>query len=161
MILYILSILLLFAFSFTEVLVYNEEVLLALCFIAFIFFAYSTVGASFSIDFQAQTEKLSLDLMNALDLKAYACFSLFVDSLRLLELKQKYELFQALSPMLFDSYCLSSKYAAKEVITNDLVFCLSEIQKSIGDALKSFNTDYFNLIMYPICTKNYKLEALA
>jgi hypothetical protein len=63
--------------------------------------------------------------------------------------------------MLFDSYCLSSKYIAKEVITNDLVFCLSEIQKSIGDTLKSFNSDYFNLIMYPICSKNYKLEALA
>ena len=27
-------------FSFTEILVFNEEVLLALCFIAFVFFSY-------------------------------------------------------------------------------------------------------------------------
>ena len=102
MLIYISSILLLFVFSFTEILIFNEEVLLALCFIAFIFFAYSTIGASFSADFEAQTEKLSIDLMNALDMKAYACFSLFVDSLKLLELKQRYELFQAFNPLLFE-----------------------------------------------------------
>ena len=33
-------------FSFSEILVFNEEVLLALCFVAFVFYAYSSLGQS-------------------------------------------------------------------------------------------------------------------
>jgi hypothetical protein len=139
---YLFFTLILILLSFTEVLVYNEEVLLALCFIAFIFFAYSTIGVGFTSDFQLQTEKLGLELMNALDLKALACFHLFKESTKLLELKYDYSLFQSLVPELFASYCKTSKSIARESISNDVIYCLVEIQKSIDLVISKMNKDF-------------------
>ena len=45
-------IILLSSFEKIEIIVHNEEVLLTLCFVAFIFFAYSYLSDSVSEDFQ-------------------------------------------------------------------------------------------------------------
>ena len=59
-------------FSFIEVLVYNEEVLLALCFLAFIFYAYSSVGASVDRAFSDQTAATEAKFLVAFDSKFVA-----------------------------------------------------------------------------------------
>jgi hypothetical protein len=49
--------------------VFNEEVLLAICFISFVYFIYSISNESVSNDFEMQTKKLILDLLQALKRK--------------------------------------------------------------------------------------------
>merc|ERR1712224_267187 len=56
-------------FSFTEILVFNEEVLLALCFIAFVFFAYSKLNNTISSFFKDNALKLENELLYSLVLK--------------------------------------------------------------------------------------------
>lgn len=68
------------ALSFAELLIFNEEVLLALCFIAFIFFAYSSLSDSFSSDFEAQTLKLINDLLAASNQKITTAYVDFQDA---------------------------------------------------------------------------------
>lgn len=52
-----------------EIFVHNEEVLLTLCFIAFIFFAYSYLSDSISEDFQKKVEGLENQLFGVLSEK--------------------------------------------------------------------------------------------
>jgi hypothetical protein len=58
-------------FSFAEILVFNEEVLLALDFVLFIYFVYSISNESIADDFKIQSNKLISDLLQALDNKMH------------------------------------------------------------------------------------------
>jgi len=64
-------------FSFTEIIVFNEEVLLALCFVAFVFFAYSKLNDSISMFFKDNALKLENDLLFSLILKSEKIVSQF------------------------------------------------------------------------------------
>ena len=67
-------------FSFTEILVFNEEVLLALCFIAFVFFAYSKLNNTISSFFKDNALKLENELLYSLVLKSEKIIIQFNDS---------------------------------------------------------------------------------
>ena len=59
-------IILLSSFEKIEIIVHNEEVLLALCFISFIFFAYSYLSDSVYEDFQKKVETLEGQLFSVI-----------------------------------------------------------------------------------------------
>jgi len=59
-------IILLSSFEKVEIIVHNEEVLLALCFISFIFFAYSYLSDSVYEDFQKKVETLEGQLFSVI-----------------------------------------------------------------------------------------------
>tara|TARA_B110000902_G_scaffold236538_1_gene282763 strand:+ start:2509 stop:3084 length:576 start_codon:yes stop_codon:yes gene_type:complete len=59
-------IILLSSFEKLEIIVHNEEVLLALCFISFIFFAYSYLSDSVYEDFQKKVETLEGQLFSVI-----------------------------------------------------------------------------------------------
>jgi hypothetical protein len=55
--------------SFFEIIVFDEELLLAMCFICFIFFAYSYLNQSVDSIFSDRKAKIELDLLVAFDEK--------------------------------------------------------------------------------------------
>jgi hypothetical protein len=55
--------------SFLEIIVFNEEVLLALCFIAFVFFAYTYLNNTFFAIFEDHANKIETDLLLAFKTK--------------------------------------------------------------------------------------------
>jgi hypothetical protein len=75
-------------------------------------------------------------------MKAIACFHLFKESTKLLEIKYNYSLFQSLNPILFASYCKTSKNIAREAISNDVIYCLIEIQKSIDIVFRQIDREF-------------------
>jgi len=77
---YILCLFILCFISGSEILVFNEEVLLALCFICFIYFIYSISNESIASDFEQQTKKLTYDLLLALDKQMLLKLELYQDS---------------------------------------------------------------------------------
>lgn len=83
-------------FSFTEFLVFNEEVLLALCFICFIFFVYSISNESISDDFNLQTIKLVSDLLEALNNKMYQEMQLYQYSKEVVQFGAQMKLLHAI-----------------------------------------------------------------
>lgn len=60
------------AAGFAEVIVFNEEVLLALCFIFFVFFAYSYIGSSVLAIFSDRSAKFEADILLAFESKHHA-----------------------------------------------------------------------------------------
>jgi hypothetical protein len=63
--------------SFLELLVFNEEVLLALCFIAFVFFAYSFLGQTVFSIFDDRSKKFETDLLHAFKIKLEGIHTFF------------------------------------------------------------------------------------
>merc|ERR1711934_521974 len=70
----------LFIFSllcFFEVLIFNEEVLLALCFFCFIFFSFNSLGDSVLDIFQSRAAKFESDLLLSFNLTKQSIVKLF------------------------------------------------------------------------------------
>lgn len=57
------------ALSFLEIIVFDEELLLAMCFICFMFFAYSYLNQSVDSIFNDRKAKIEIDLLVAFDEK--------------------------------------------------------------------------------------------
>jgi hypothetical protein len=55
--------------SFSELLIFNEEVLLALCFISFVFFAYSYLNETIAAIFADRANKFETDIIAAFEAK--------------------------------------------------------------------------------------------
>ena len=59
----ILSIFLLCLLSFFEIIVFNEEILLTLCFLSFLFYCFNTLSDSVLSSFEARAAKFEDDLL--------------------------------------------------------------------------------------------------
>jgi hypothetical protein len=53
-------------FSFLEILVFNEEILLTLCFLAFVFYAYSFIGQSIQQTFDDIGQKIEVNFIQSI-----------------------------------------------------------------------------------------------
>jgi hypothetical protein len=60
---FIVSLFVFSALCFLEIVVFNEEILLALCFFSFIFFAFNSMGDSIYDSFQSRAAKFEEDLL--------------------------------------------------------------------------------------------------
>jgi len=94
----------LFVFSglcFLEVIVFNEEILLAMCFFCFIFFSFNSLGDSIFETFQSRASKFEEDLLisysNTKDninskFDNYTSFRSFVSKFKVISLSVEYYL---------------------------------------------------------------------
>jgi len=115
--------LLIILFSFLEVLVFNEEVLLALCFISFVFYAYCSIGSSVEDTFKDQTTSVETKF-------------LFVFGNEFTLLKLSLDSFKKLSAIItgytyftpFLSYCVSSRLVAiKQLAYSYIIDSMSSV----------------------------------
>jgi hypothetical protein len=60
---FIVSLIIFSVLCFFELIVFNEEILLALCFFSFIFFSFNTLGDSVFDTFQSRAEKFEAELL--------------------------------------------------------------------------------------------------
>jgi len=99
--------LLIILFSFLEVLVFNEEVLLALCFLSFVFYAYCSIGSSVEDTFKDQTTSVETKFLFVFG-NEFNLLKLTLDSFK--KLSDIMVGYSYLTPFL--SYCVSSKLVA-------------------------------------------------
>jgi hypothetical protein len=103
-------------FSFIEIIIFNEEVLLALCFIAFIFFIYSISNKSMIDDFNLQIQKLITDLLQAIKNKLDHGFQMYLSCNNVMQFNNQmdslYELFITVSNF---SYVLHFKVLTDQI----------------------------------------------
>jgi hypothetical protein len=124
---FIVLCLLLLVFSFSEILVYNEEVLLALCFIGFIDFLYSTSATSITDDFDLQTKKLISDLLQALDAKMNEELALYASAKNVTQFSNQIDILQ----LLFELEYLYSTSLSQSLISEASSSFTSRITDSI------------------------------
>ena len=113
-------------FSFTEILVFNEEVLLALCFIAFAFFAYSKLNNTISSFFKDNALKLENELLYSLVLKSEKIIIQFNDSSHSRKLQNSNLLLESLALFSISSFI-------NNFFSNFINISLSKIHNSFKD----------------------------
>lgn len=113
-------------FSFTEILVFNEEVLLALCFIAFVFFAYSKLNNTISSFFKDNALKLENELLYSLVLKSEKIIIQFNDSYHSRKLQNSNLLLESLALFSISSFI-------NNFFSNFINISLSKIHNSFKD----------------------------
>ena len=79
-----------------EIIVHNEEVLLTLCFIAFVFFAYSFLSNGFAEDSQQKTEDLKTKLFSVISKRCNFTLQLFSSSYSYKSLESKMPVVESL-----------------------------------------------------------------
>lgn len=137
-------------FSFLEIIVFNEEVLLALCFIAFVFFAYSSLNATVFDIFDDRAKKFEADLLLAFETKFEGSVSYFKELLFIKGVTNKLAVFEVLTNGYVDAIASSLNKRLLADSSTALNIKLNEIfvfeQKIFAQAQESC----IQTLLYPV-----------
>jgi hypothetical protein len=116
-------------FSFMEIIIFNEEVLLALCFIAFIFFIYSISNENIINDFNLQIQKLISDLLQSISNKLNHKIQMYASCKNVMQINNQmdslYELFISVSNL---SYVVHFKVLTDQILSASLQSLSSQLK---------------------------------
>jgi len=93
-------------FSFFDFFFFNEEIFLALCFLAFIFYCFNTLSESVSSGFESRALKFEQDLLGNFNDSKNLLISDFSTGIKLLFFNQKFNIL-FVSILHFLSVCVS------------------------------------------------------
>lgn len=79
----IFTIFLLCLLSFFDIIIFNEEILLTLCFLSFLFYCFNTLGGSIFLSFEARASKFEEDLLFSFGFSKLALINEFGEHLNL------------------------------------------------------------------------------
>ena len=123
-----------------ELFVHNEEVLLTLCFIGFIFFAYSYLSDNFVEDFQKKIEGLEDQLFSVISLKFNATLSSFDELFLFKSLETKLVIIENLvNSRLFSYFFLFQCQALKDSIFSLTTSKLMDILRAEASIVEQTN----------------------
>lgn len=150
----ILSVVIL-VFSFLEVIVFDEEVLLALCFVCFIFFAYSYLSNSIYDIFEDRANKFESDLLLAFEEKYSQKLSmskkLSVDKV----LTEKISIFHSLETSHFDHLKTSILSKLISYVDNSTTILLNETLSLETGITYGVQQNKFERIIYTFISKQF------
>lgn len=136
--------------SFTELLVFNEEVLLALCFVAFVFFAYSYLGQTVLSIFEDRASKFEADLLQAFGSNFNSTLSSFYELLIIKGFSSKIAVLEILLLASVDSYIV---WINKNVIaesSGSLASKLNDYSLFESKLISSKHSAFVQTILYPL-----------
>jgi hypothetical protein len=121
-------------FSFLEVIVFDEEVLLAMCFVCFVFFAYSYLNNTIYSLFEDRSMKIEQDLLLSFEMLLTQKFEYSSKLLADKALTSKLKMFEELEANRFASIKAESLFKLQSFIYNQTAVLLADsttIEKSI------------------------------
>jgi len=133
-----------------EFLVHNEESLLILCFIAFIFFAYSFLSVGFFDDFQKRVSNLEQQLLVVVDARFKVLPSSFNEFFFRKGLVIRFQFILGLLASGFRLNCLVFSSDVKLLIDSLLFFQLSNVLRLKNQILKPIQSrlNHFSLVPF-------------
>ena len=91
----ILAIFFLSLFSMFDIIVFNEEILLTLCFLSFLFYCFNTLSDSIFSSFEDRASKFEQDLLTTFDNKKSTLIMEFNSNLKLENYTDKFSILMA------------------------------------------------------------------
>jgi hypothetical protein len=79
-------------FSFFDIIVFNEEILLTLCFLSFLFYCFNTLSESVASSFEARAAKFEDDLLGSFNIGKNVLISEFNTSIKLQNIADKFSI---------------------------------------------------------------------
>jgi hypothetical protein len=147
---FIASILVFSILCFLEFIVFNEEILLALCFFCFIFFSFNTMGDSIFDTFQSRALKFEADLLLSFDISKQTILAKFSN---LLSSRGFVSKFKVLSICVSAYLSVFTKYSASKLSEGFYSACffkLAELSIFETKLIASFQKKCVSLLLYPL-----------
>jgi hypothetical protein len=143
---FIVSLFLFSVLCFFEVLIFNEEVLLALCFFSFIFFSFNSLGGSVVDIFQSRATKFESDLLLSFNLSMQTVVKAFNNYFATCEFESK---FKILSVTITNYLNIATKYSSFKLTR--LLFTISSSKLSELVAFESKLVGLFQKKVFHFC----------
>jgi hypothetical protein len=141
---------------FFEVLIFNEEVLLALCFFCFIFFSFNSFGDSVVDIFHSRAAKFESDLLLSFNITKASFVTLFVNYFTLRGFGSK---FHILSITVSHYLALYTKYSSFKFTRLFHSVCLAKLHELVtfeAKLLLAFQNKGVSLLLYPLIFQTAK-----
>jgi hypothetical protein len=135
--------------SFTEIIVFNDEVLLSLCFIAFVFFAYSSLNKTFFDIFEDRANKFESDLLLAFKAKSDTSIFYMPELLDVKSLDVKQEVFELLATQYID---VTVEVSDKKLLTDSASLLNAKLVEVPAQEQKRFiqaQASCIQTVLYP------------
>jgi hypothetical protein len=141
---------------FLEVLIFNEEVLLALCFFSFIFFSFNSLGDSVLDIFQSRAVKFESDLLLSFNLTKQSVVKLFDNYFLSRGFSSK---FKVLSLTVSNYLSFSAKYSSFKFTRLFYSVSLAKLSELVAFEMKlvsAFQKKGISLLLYPLIFQTVK-----
>ena len=149
----------LFLFSilcFLEFIVFNEEILLALCFFSFIFFSFNTLGDSVFDIFQSRAAKFEADLLLSFGLTKKSLVSKFDNFLSSRGFVSKFKVLSSCVSNYLTVFTKYSSFKLSSVFLSASFAKLAELSAFEGKLIAAFQKKCVSLLLYPLIFQTAK-----
>lgn len=149
----------LFIFSvlcFIEVLIFNEEVLLALCFFCFIFFSFNSLGDSVVDIFQSRASKFESDLLLSFNLTKQSVVKLFDNYFVSRGFSAKFKIISITVSNYLNSTAKHSSLTLNRLFYSISLSKLSELVAFESKLITAFQKKSVSLLLYPLIFQTAK-----
>jgi len=139
--------------SFFDFIIFNEEILLALCFLSFLFYCFNTLSESVFSSFESRAAKFEEDLLASFDSSKLAIISEFNNYTKLNRFVEQFSI------LLFClSYLVSECFSFLNYKPNLIYFQLgltklNELVASNIELVEQFNKSYIISLLYSLLLK--------
>jgi hypothetical protein len=141
---------------FLEVIIFNEEILLALCFFSFFFFCFNSLGSSVFDIFYSRATKFEADLLVSYSLSKQSITKLFDNYLASRGFSSKFKILAILSSNYLSSFL---NYSIFKLTSSFYTLCslkLSELAAFESKLLSVLQKKGVSLLLYPLIFQTAK-----
>jgi len=149
----------LFIFSimcFFELVVFNEEILLALCFFSFIFFSFNSMGDSIFESFQSRASKFEEDLLISFSNSKEALTAKFSGFLASRGFVSKFKILSICVTNYLSTFTSFYSYKWFSLFASTSLAKLAELTLFEGKLITAFQEKSVSLLLYPLIFQTSK-----
>jgi len=147
--------------SFLELLVFNEEILLTLCFLSFIFFIYTSLGDSISSNFSDQARKYESGLLTAFNDRFTVIKSQIQLMYTFVNISTPFILFEYLFTVFVQKRKDFTQKSISISTTNLVLNKLSEIHGVEQQVITNAHSAIIQNLIYPLLFTSFKTKSIA
>lgn len=141
-------------FCFLEIIIFNEEVLLALCFFSFIFFIFNAMNATIFDIFHSRATKFESDLLISFNAAKNSISDKFLGFLASRYFVFKLKIMLSLVSDFLSTFLVYSTYNQKATFYSLCCAKLLELAASENKLLAAFRKKTVSLLLYPLIFKS-------
>jgi hypothetical protein len=157
---FIVSLFLFSVMCFFELVVFNEEILLALCFFSFIFFSFNSMGESIFDTFQSRATKFEEDLLVSFNSSKESLISKFVDYISSRGFVAKFKILSFCVTNYLAVFTRYYSYKWFALFLSASFAKLTELSVFESKLIMSFQEKSVSLLLYPLIFQSSKSPVL-
>ena len=143
-------------FSFFDFIVFNEEILLALCFLSFLFYCFNTLSESVFSTFEQRAAKFEEDLLFNFTNSKNLLFADFVSNLKLQNFLTKFSILMVCLMHFLDSCFTILNWKASWICFQSIIGKLNELNKINRNFVELFQKGCVIQLLYSLILKKTK-----